>query len=393
MTGLSRKVIDRLGAGLALLVLAGCAAPQGFLVPVAATVPDASIVPILAATTRDLAPPGSGLMFSGERSGVLSYAALDISIPPPAARKIGQIQWPTRPRGNPASDFVTLEANILSASAFRRQLDATIRGKRQSHVLLFVHGYNTLFEDAVYRLAQISHDSGAPAVPVLFTWPSRGQLLQYPYDRASTISSRDALEQVLGELAANPAVSEVTVLAHSMGCWLTLEALRQRAIGAGRIGDKVRTVILASPDVDVDVFRTQLERLGAKRPQLVLFVSQNDQALAASKAFWGDMPRIGAVDPSAEPYRSLFRQAGVLAINLTDLPAVGELGHDKFDLPVVARFIGQRLASGQAIGDERAGFAERFDDLAGKALSTVGSAATLVVSAPAALGAGIARQP
>ena len=32
----------------------------------------------------------------------------------------------------------------------------------ERHVLLFVHGYNTRFEEAVYRFAQIAHDAGAP---------------------------------------------------------------------------------------------------------------------------------------------------------------------------------------------------------------------------------------
>src|SRR6202030_2630354 len=91
-------------------------------------------------------------------------------------------------------------------------------------------GYNTRFAEAVYRLAQISHDSGAPAVPVLFTWPSRGRPLVYTYDRESTNFSRDALEDVLQCLAKDPAVGEISILAHSMGNWVTLEALRQMSI-------------------------------------------------------------------------------------------------------------------------------------------------------------------
>ena len=40
--------------------------------------------------------------------------------------------------------------------------------------MLFVHGYNTGFDTAVYRATQIAHDSGYPGTPVLFSWASGG---------------------------------------------------------------------------------------------------------------------------------------------------------------------------------------------------------------------------
>src|SRR5690606_30137597 len=125
-------------------------------------------------------------------------------------------------------------------------------------VLVFVHGYNTRFEEAVYRFAQIVHDSRAPALPVLFTWPSRGRLLEYAYDRESANYSRDALEAILQTMAKDKAVGEISILAHSMGNWVTLEALRQMSIRNGALSPKIKSVMLAAPDVDVDVFRRQI---------------------------------------------------------------------------------------------------------------------------------------
>ena len=63
-----------------------------------------------------------------------------------------------------------------------------------SQVLVFVHGFNNRFEDAVFRFAQIIHDSRADVAPVLFTWPSKGSVFAYGYDRESANYSRDALE-------------------------------------------------------------------------------------------------------------------------------------------------------------------------------------------------------
>lgn len=46
-------------------------------------------------------------MFSGERSRQPRYASIDVSIPPDARRKVGDVQWPGSVPGNPATDFVT----------------------------------------------------------------------------------------------------------------------------------------------------------------------------------------------------------------------------------------------------------------------------------------------
>jgi esterase/lipase superfamily enzyme len=105
-------------------------------------------------------------------------------------------------------------------------------------------------------------------------------------------------------LGKDPGVSEIDILAHSMGNWVALEALRSRYIRPSRATDKIKNVMLVAPDVDVDVFRTQIRRMGAKRPRFALFVSQDDRALALSRTIWGGMPRLGEVNPEQDPYRS-----------------------------------------------------------------------------------------
>ena len=148
---------------------------------------------------------------------------------------------------------------------------------------MFVHGYNTRFEEAVYRFAQITHDAGAPVVPVLFTWPSRGKLFDYAYDRESATYSRDALEAVLQAMVKDPNVGEISVLAHSMGNFVAVEALRQMAIRNRSLSPKIKDIMLAAPDIDVDVFRREIAEIEAsdKSPPITLFVSQGDQDRAA----------------------------------------------------------------------------------------------------------------
>lgn len=321
-TGRFKPFLAVAAVGLALASV-GCAgrASQGLLVPVTQSVEGTSRVQVLVATTRQRATGDAGEMFNGERGEGLSFAAVTISIPPDGAREIGEVKLPSSPPGDPARDFVTVSANYLEKQELSNAITATAKQTGRDRVLVFVHGFNNRFDDAVYRFAQIVHDSKAPGIPVLFTWPSRGEtkLRAYTYDRESANYSRDGLEQTLDMLAANPNVKQINVVAHSMGNWVTLEALRSMSIRNGKIGAKIKNVMLVAPDVDVDVFRTQISRMGTARPQFSLFVSQDDQALGLSQAIWGGIPRLGDIDPAQEPYQSELARDKIEVFDLTKL--------------------------------------------------------------------------
>ena len=341
------------------LGLGGCSGrpPQGVLVPVAETVAGAARVPVLVATTRQRSPADKGEMFSGDRGEVVSYAAITVSIPPDAVRQIGQIQWPSSIPGDPHRDFVTVSAEYIDKPTFMKSVTAEAKRVRPGKVLIFVHGFNNKFDDAVYRFAQIVHDSGAPSVPVLFTWPSRGEIKlgSYTYDRESANYSRDALEELIDTLDRNPNVSEVNLLAHSMGNWVALEALRSRYIRPDRFVDKLKNVMLVAPYVDVDVFRTEIRRMGTNRPRFALFVSQDDRALSLSKTIWGGVPRLGEVDPEQDPYRSELARDQIEVFDLTSLRKAGDDAHDRAfsDVTSVVGMIKQRLREGQPMSDTK----------------------------------------
>jgi esterase/lipase superfamily enzyme len=346
-------------ASLILLVVAlpGCAThPSGVLIAEAAATPGATVVDMLVATTRRPSPE-PGVLYSGER-GDLSFTEIAVSIPPDNVRKAGEVQWPSDMPANPATDFTTVK--VESVSVPQGVKDWAKRAlSRDRHVLIFVHGFNTQYDEAVYRLAQIVHDSEAKVTPVLFTWPSRGSVLEYPYDRESTNYSRTALEDMLWRVSQDPSVGRVSILAHSMGSWLTVEALRQLAIRHGKVPPKIDTLMLASADLDVDVFRQQMRDLGPSRPRVVLFVSHDDKALGITRVFGGNVDRVGQVDPSKEPYRTALETLqGVTVVDLSALDTGDEVDHTKFaESPEVVQLIGRRLAgqsieSGNGIGNK-----------------------------------------
>ncbi|WLS04116.1 alpha/beta hydrolase [Shinella oryzae] len=371
-----------------LIVLAGCAGrPEGVLVPSGKVAPGVSTVDLLVATTR--APSSQpGVLFSGERGSELAVSDIVVSIPPDDKRKIGQVQWPKKLPADPMKDFSTVSVKpIDGAKAADGWLGRNLPKSRR--VLIFVHGFNNRYEDAVYRFAQIVHDSKTDAAPVIFTWPSRASIFDYSYDKESTNYSRDALEELLRAAVNTPEVGEITIMAHSMGTWLAVETLRQMAIRDGRVPKKIQQVILASPDLDVDVFGQQMRAIGRDkkdRPNFTLFVSRDDRALTLSRRISGNVDRLGQINPAEEPYRSMLENQGITVLDLTALKSGDRLNHGKFaESPEVVRLIGNRLIDGQSVTDSEVGLGERIGAVALGTAQTVGSAASIAVSTPIAV--------
>ncbi|MDK4736036.1 alpha/beta hydrolase [Rhizobium sp. CNPSo 3490] len=379
-----RQTLRRLLICVAMMCLSGCGGhPKGVLTPVAETAPRADRVDMLVATTRSRSPvPGE--MFSGERARQPTFADITVSIPP--GRKAGEVAWPKKLPSNPKTDFATLKATELDVDAAKAWLSASVRKSPDRSVFVFIHGYNTRFEDSVYRFAQIVHDSGVHSAPVLVTWPSRGRLLAYGYDRESTNYTRNALEKLFQYLYHDPEIKEVSILAHSMGNWLAMEGLRQMAIRNGRLPAKFKNVMLAAPDVDVDVFRQQIADMGKQHPQFTLFVSRDDKALAVSRRVWGDVARLGSIDPEQAPYKQELEEYDINVIDLTKVKTNDRLNHAKFAAsPAIVQLIGARISEGQTLTDGRVGLGERILAATTETAAAAGNAAGLVLAAPAAV--------
>ncbi|AHK43287.1 putative lipoprotein [Ensifer adhaerens OV14] len=368
------------------LGLAGCGGkPKGVMTPVALTAqtPKTSQVDMLVATTRQ--PSGDpATLFSGERDVNTFMTDVSVSIPPDSVRKPGTVQWPRKLPPNPATDFAVTRV---------RELDTLADGKawfRQhsvgGHTFVFVHGFNNRYEDSVFRLAQIIHDSGAQTTPILFTWPSRANVFEYNYDKESTNYSRTALEDTLRILADAPDVKDITILAHSVGTWLTMESLRQMGIRDGNVPSKIQNVILASPDIDLDVFAKQWVEMGKKKPKFTIFVSQDDRALALSSFISGDVSRLGAIDPSKEPYRTDLEKSGITAIDLTKVETDDGLHHGKFaESPEIVQLIGQRLIKGQTLTDSNISVGTGIAAVVAGTARGVGNVAATTLSAPVSI--------
>ena len=360
---------------LALVCLAfslvGCASrPEtGFLSAVAYSPPGAVDHTMLVATTRER-DDRPGTLFNGDRASATSYAEITVSVPP--NHKTGEIEWATTPPGDPNVDFVVRDEKYLDGDkAFVQALNAqlALRPPGSRNVFLFIHGFNTMFAEALYRGAQLVHDSKASGVPVLFTWASRGQATAYVYDLNSATVARDSLEHTLRLLLASNA-EKVNVLAHSMGNWVTVEAFRQiRISGDLPPGNKIGDIFLAAPDIDIDVFKSQLRRFGEPRRPFYVVLSQDDRALFLSRTIAGGVTRVGDATDTAE-----LTALGATVIDLSDVKATDATNHDKFvQLASVAPELRGVLARGNNLN-------HRGSDATERAASGLGSIVALPVT-------------
>ena len=165
-----------------------------------------------------------------------------------------------------------------------------------------------------------------------------------------------------------------------MGGWLAAEAVRGVAMREKAIPAKVKNVILASPDIDIDVFRRQFNEMGPRRPHFAILTSTRDKALEVSGWLSGGVNRVGGSD--LKPYRPVLEDPGVSVIDTSGIATNDPLGHNAFaDSPEVVRLLGRRLA-GQSLEGGKASVADQIGMTATK---FEGSAARVAVEAPVAV--------
>ncbi len=269
-------------------------------------------VQIFIASTRK----GESGAAAREQAPEARFALATMTIPP--GHHAGSIEEPLWGKPNGRDDIVLAGERELDPDEFRAELASHVSGRIgvNRDILVFVHGFNTSFDEARSRAAQIVADSHFGGVAVLFTWPSKSDLFGYVYDKDSATASRDALQALLQNLGETPGVGKIHVLAHSMGGWLTMEALRASAIAgdrtlSGRLGD----VILASPDIDMTVFASQMARI---RPaNVTVFATPNDKALSLSSMIASSRQRVGAIDASKPEDRAEIESLGAKVVDIT----------------------------------------------------------------------------
>lgn len=272
-----------------------------------------AVVPVFVATSRERSDDLS-LPYSAKRSPTLNFSRIDIGIPP--THKNGQVEKSTT-KPNPARNFAaTTFQPYDNGQIFVDRINAELakRPANQRELFIFVHGYNNNFADSVFRAAQMSYDFGIPAVTLHYSWPSAGSLGLYVYDRDSATFGRDGLAETL-RLAAKTKATKILLVGHSMGSFVVMEALKDLAEnGHTDVFRRMSGVMLAAPDIDIDVFQAQVADIGQLPRPFTVLVSRADRALNVSGRIVGGHPRVG--DGSSIP---VLQKLGIVVLDASDL--------------------------------------------------------------------------
>ena len=159
--------------------------------------------------------------------------------------------------------------------------------------LVFVHGYNISFDNAMRRAGQLAYDLGFDGPVFAFSWPSREKLLSYVGDRESAQLSADALRVFLETVVAETKAKRIHIIAHSMGNVALNEALLHHGAGdADKAQPRRDGAGLARPrSGPVPAHLSRLQKRGATS---TVYAASSDWALWLS-SWLRDRPQLGYI--------------------------------------------------------------------------------------------------
>lgn len=247
--------------------------------------------------------------------------------------------------------------SLATKDAWRARLTRDLQAPPK-RILLYVHGYNNTVAEALSQADQIAMAARFDGPVVAFLWPSQHALAKYTWDEENARWTQLWFEQVLADLTAM--APEVVLVGHSMGNRIAIDGLRHLDGRSPELAARVRTVILASPDIDRELFdRDMAPDLVRPGRRVALFASGKDLPLRSSWAVHGN-PRVGDVGCTfrlrrrkgpliAEPRCYPDPRGGpgeLTVIDGTDIPG-RPLGHSNhIDTPEGRAVLRQLLAPG-----------------------------------------------
>jgi esterase/lipase superfamily enzyme len=306
---------------------------------------------------------------------------------------LGVVSVTEKARG-PRDSLVYYQAdgNMVTTAEGKQKLDAAnstihdmISGRLttapRNEVLLFVHGVANSFDDALYTTAELWHYLGREFVPIAYSWPAgHGGLLRgYTYDRESSEFTVFHFKRFVEWLATLPEVEGIHIIAHSRGTDVVLTALRELTIEfRGRSESpqerlKLRNVVIAAPDINLDVTLQRTEREGTRwaAESWTTYTSPHDKAIGQAEWLFSG-GRFGTaghdnIDDMAKMWAETFAHvdsANRDAVVQYEGRSGGTHGHDYFRTnPAVASDLVLTVRYGRSPGAENGRPLEHIEGL------------------------------
>jgi esterase/lipase superfamily enzyme len=178
---------------LLLKAIASAAPNKGGAMPAGFVKKDRyTVIPVFYGTDRAHEAMAGPAPSYGPERGELTYGVAEVSVPDD--HRMGEIErprwWKLQFRADPAKHVVVQSVQEVPPSEFEARARHTLERGSKREVLLFVHGFNVGFEDAVARTAQIAYDLHFDGLAILYSWPSEGSVAKYTTDEGNVAWSR-----------------------------------------------------------------------------------------------------------------------------------------------------------------------------------------------------------
>ena len=212
----------------------------------------------------------------------------------------------------------TASAQEIADAAFIQLIQRRLDQTPSKDVVIFIHGFNNTFREAVFTSSEIWHFMGRVGVPIAYTWPAgRAGLIGYGYDRESGEFTVPHLKRVLRQLGTIDDIGKVHIVAHSRGADILISALREMRLEARAGEQDLRTqlhldnIIFAAPDIDVEIFyqRYVREHVYDVCARTIIYTSPQDLAIGLADVVLGSRRRMGrlfSACPDAEFVRAFL---------------------------------------------------------------------------------------
>ncbi len=284
---------------------------------------DGKAVAIIFATDRRQAKEATSSaqeadkLYVSERDDALHFGCAVVFVPASAQNASDLRALIGRgPRGGPANQpdkhfhvvSTEMAAPLLPGSGRDLQLTGEGNDQNLDRGLLFIHGYNSSFADALLRVAQIAAAIDYPGRVYLFSWPSQESRISYAADMDLAEQAEVDLQYFMKLILRDANLFRLDIMAHSMGSQILLRSIDSlrpafdRRIGPER-KDRVRLgqVIFAAPDVSELVFVRKVNMLRQFAERVTVYASANDGALDVSQLLRGRVPRAGSIRSDKTP--------------------------------------------------------------------------------------------
>lgn len=251
-------------------------------------------------------------------------------------------------RASDAAPLLIRNKRVLDPAAFGVQAKAVMARARlhPKSALVFVHGFNVSFDEAVQRAAQLARDLDYDGAVFVYAWPTQGTVLRYGSDRDIADRSVSRFVEFLAQVEQATGADQIHLVAHGMGNRVLLPALAQLAVDPqSKVRSKLREVVLVAPAVPQADFTNWLDTVskqGIRR--ITLYASSADPAL------WAVWLRERATSLAGYASSGVpLWHPSVQSIDLSQVsqPGLLQLNHDVFaSNPVMAEDIRQMLQPG-----------------------------------------------